>query len=309
MSSTDAATPEDACFVVDCGTGQCRCLRLSQPTGGGAVTLRELGDLPLLREAVEKAQVTEWCAALGTAIETGQKGQKLTVACSAWYRSLSEEQRNAFTSAFKEVERFIESRGMRYHTLLLEGDEEAQCELAAVRYAAGRVLGYQPHVVLSGGKGSSQIAAGDNVCSLALALGEGQKRVEAGESDKWSEQVATAAAAGVRSWPQLPAQTRVVAISGLFYGAKAAGLATGAAAEPLSCSTCCERLAAAAAEEGKEPQNVANWLRMRGLLSSLPIPDLSEATIVFGRDWIVDGVPFRTTWAAGMFVREKERLM
>eukprot|EP01065_Artemidia_motanka_P031118 TRINITY_DN3731_c0_g2_i1.p1 TRINITY_DN3731_c0_g2~~TRINITY_DN3731_c0_g2_i1.p1 ORF type:complete len:324 (+),score=69.65 TRINITY_DN3731_c0_g2_i1:130-1101(+) len=321
-TSAPPATADGAsCYVIDCGTGQSRVLRLTRQSG--LVSLVDLGELPVLKETVELGKLEEWGQRLKELIVPDHRQQQqqqsedtvatqLNLACSAWYRKLSDELRHRYDAAFNVAAAVATQTGMGFSTLLLRDDEEARYELAAVRYAATRVLRYSPDVVVSGGKGSSQISFGGKVCSLDLPLSDGARLVtDAAGKEQWSKQVADAmAAAGVADWPPLSRpDAKVIAISGFFYGAKAAGLPTGADIEPATCAAAISALSAKAADGSGPAQDVANWIRMGCVLSGLPLSDVQRSTVVFAREWKVDGVPFRTTWSAGMFVEDQQRML
>lgn len=303
------------CYVIDCGTGQCRLVRLHNE--GDSVALYDVGELPLLQDAVTQGTVSEWEALLRSFLSADQvkyspddPPRQLNLACSAWYRKLSEDKHGLYEPAFARASEVASSFGIAYSTLLLKEEEEARFELAAVRYAAGRVLGYVPDVVVSGGKGSSQISFNGRATSLSLPLAEAVALVADAEGIKeWSNRVDRALEdAKLDAWGELPSNAKVVAISGFFYGAKAASLPLGAAVDPLSCAEAVAQLDSSVRSERGNAQDIANWIRMSRVIGGLPLGP-TQSTVMFAREWVIGGVPFRTTWSAGMFVEERTRMM
>eukprot|EP00756_Hemistasia_phaeocysticola_P011369 Hpha_TRINITY_DN15114_c3_g3::TRINITY_DN15114_c3_g3_i3::g.127072::m.127072 len=304
------------CYVIDSGTGQCRLLRLHSE--GDLVALYDLGELPLLQDAVTQSSLSEWEKLLRSFLAADQSKyspedppRQLNLACSAWYRKLSEEKCRLYEAAFAVASQVASSFGIGYSTLLLKEEEEARFELAAVRYAAGRVLGYVPDVVVSGGKGSSQISFRGRVVSLDLPLAEAATLVvDAKGQREWRDRVDRALEkADLASWGELPPNARTVAISGFFYGAKAAGLPLGAGVAPVSCAEAIAHLDAAVLGQRGTAQDTANWIRMSRVIGGLPFDAGTQSTVMFAREWVIGGVPFRTTWSAGMFVEERPRLI
>jgi len=303
------------CYVIDCGTGQCRLVRLHG--GDDSVALHDVGELPLLQDAVVQGTIAEWEDSLRRLLSADQgkhspedPPRQLNLACSAWYRKLSEDKLVLYEPAFARASSVATSFGIAYSTLLLKEEEEARFELAAVRYAAGRVLGYIPDVVVSGGKGSSQISFNGRHTSLSLPLAEAAALVaDAAGIKEWRTRVDRALEeARLGQWGDLPSKAKVVAISGFFYGAKAAKLPLGAEVEPISCAEAVASLDKAVHSESGNAQDTANWIRMSRVIGGLPLV-AAQSTVMFAREWVIGGVPFRTTWSAGMFVEERDRMI
>ena len=304
---------------LDSGTSETKLLQFRQD--GSGVETSVLGTLPDLKSIFGEARDDDWVEKLGVLkakIREGVENAK-PVYCFAgvtsWYRASSVEVR-------QRVDNFFEAELPEFELLKLSGEEEARFESIAVAFAAEKSGIGIPDTQISAGGGSMQLVQGDNFFSIEQGFRTGQSELMAGTESNTVvyERLRERARAVFSEFKEkhsnfmVKDEMKVVGISAAFYCAKGAGVDCSGAAVKASAALAifkAKRDKLTKAESfitGSEPmpkkvaQEIANLCIFCECFEQLVRPN---ADVFFKRDWVLDDVPFITTWTSGYFLHER----
>ena len=268
------------------------------------------------------------------------------IGATEWYRKLIDDsekdgsERGAKATAFlDDLAAWLtdklnrESIMQRVRVERISAENEAQYEYRAVEYAVKR-SGLSKQIAMMGmGSGSVQLVgfdtkisfsavARDGEAMLAKAGGDAAQRARALE--QWRKTVRDSFNESSNSLTSLimeaaqqrerASKVRLVMISGAYYVAAAAKIATKPPApygyqSALECNAKLARLrdAPPTADDADANKNAANAARLLAVLDGLFEGHADNVEYLFARDWVLDGIKFRTTWAAGWFLESMVR--
>jgi len=313
-----------------CGTGE-----------AGVIEFHELGlaviDMKSAAAAMaagDTALLDSAKAAFAAAVEAmkeidGWEDVNIVARClgaTAWYRRGAPDEVKEYDALLTELCKGVDvalaalgKPGPPMQIIKVSGEGESRYEAAAVEYAVVKSKLEPPLGVLSGGSGSVQITGqGAYVCFEAF-LKDGIKRIEAEGAvradalvdwreyckGQFSEQTPLADLVDLmRQLQALDEPVRVVLISGFYYGAVAAGVVK-KGADPVyqPYADVSAKLEAVIADPNAKVKDAVNCARLATVLSSLIDPGRSDnVQLLFGRDWVLEGKPLRTTWTAGWWI-------
>jgi hypothetical protein len=232
---------------------------------------------------------------------------------TAWYRDAPQAEKD-------RVNKFLATRLPGFEVLNLAGDEEARYEGSAVEYAAEKSQIGTPDMQIAAGGGSMQLMQGQNIFGIAQGFRQGQGELMAGGEklsvviERLEKRIDETTTLFKASNPNFLIKNgmKVIGISASFYAAKGAKIDCSG---PVKAS---DALAAFRAKKDvlisgidiesaskvpkKEAQEIANLIIFSKVFETMVHPD---ASIFFKRDWVLDGVPFITTWSAGYVLSHK----
>lgn len=198
----------------------------------------------------------------------------------------------------------------------LEGSAEAMYEAAAVNYAAEKTGLGCPNLQLAAGGGSINMVYEHRPFNIECGFRKGMKKLmeEGLSAVKFCEDEAIrnidAFVAEFSGDFQEPIEGTVIAISACYYAAKASGLVKEEAVtvkEVLNVfgARMALLLDTAIEVEGqitdkKMAQEISNLILQSEVFKRLTHPDTN---VYFRRDWEIHGIPFRTTWTVGCFLK------
>ena len=325
---TDPDTSTKKVLVVDCGTGECKAL-LFQRFPDGTINVAEMRIFaPVLSFINEgrSADLVNLVVALAKDAQEGHHGScpRIALGLSAWFRDLLADTspRGAATKDIVEqvlaqiASQLMES-DLTMVPIMLSDLDEAKFEAIAVSYAATH-SGLPPtDVVVGSGGGSIQFSYRDpegNTLSYSIPIGFRRgielmkKNIRA--CDQWDNICHDTIAKFMAMHGLTPNGGNCVGISACFYGWKLVCIgdvkkAVSAADVKKAFKDKQAELRAmltdeeAMADEDLKKQTIkdlSNATIQRHLFSVL-LAD--EAQVNFGRDWVVNGQKFRTTWSTG----------
>jgi hypothetical protein len=238
-------------------------------------------------------------------------GSVAVVGFTAWFRAISQDEKQTALH-------FFANRLPQVQVVELEGAEEAMFEAAAVNYAADKTGIGRPHLQMAAGGGSINMVYEHEPFNIESGFRAGMTELMEnglaavpGIEDSAVKNVGEFIAHDSHAAFSKPAVGTVIAISACYYAAKGVGIANGdvpvLASEIVRAFT--ERkeavLRTVKEEYGqvtdkKIALEISNLILQSEVFSRLLHPN---AKVYFRRDWIIDGVPFRTTWTAGFFIK------
>ena len=268
------------------------------------------------------------------------------IGATEWYRKLIDDSakdgsdRGAKATAFLDdlaawlTEKLNkESIMQRVRVEKISAENEAQYEYRAVEYAVKR-SGLPKQIAMMGmGSGSIQLVGFDTKISFRAPLKDGEAMLTKAGSDatqrakaisQWTKTVRDSFNESSNSLTSLimeaaqqkdrASKVRLVMISGAYYAGTAAKIAT-KPPEPykyqnaLECNEKLEALREAPpkADDKDGNKNAANAARLLAILDGLFEGHAGNVEYLFARDWVLDGIKFRTTWAAGWFLESLVR--
>ena len=324
--------------VFDCGTGESKAL-LYELKAGGKIAVRELrkfGTFESFIEAEKSGDLVDLVESIAQEAQEGHPGSCTHVALglSAWFRDALADTTPRGASTKHKAERVMLQVTDRLKALSppvfvdkieLSEIDEALFEATAVSYAAEYSGLPRTGVVVGSGGGSIQFtyldvkdAGGPIPRSIPLGFRQGVKLMTAdgaAGADAWNEQCRGEINTFMETRSLEPKPLNCVAISACYYGSKLVGIgadlqkvAAGEVkkafeAKQTELRSKLDDAEAMADEDAKKKtiKDLANATMQFNLFTALLTDD---AQVHFGRDWVVDGEQFRTTWSAGWFMRK-----
>jgi hypothetical protein len=324
-------------IVFDCGTGESKAL-LYELKAGGKIAVRELKKFGTFESFImsdNTAELVELVAEIAAAAQEGGQCTRIALGLSAWFRDALQDTTPRGASTKSKAERAMIEVDVRLRCLEppvqvdkieLSEIDEALFEATAVSYAA-EYSGLPPTgVVVGSGGGSIQFTyldpmgvSGPMPNSIPLGFRAGVKLMQedaAAGADEWDTKCKEQIAAFMEQRGLAAKAGNCVAISACYYGSqlvKIGGDLQKVAANDVKAAFLAKKeelrktLAGGAAEgmdaatKKKTFNDLANSTMQYHLFSNL----LADgAQVHFGRNWVVDGENFRTTWSAGWFMRK-----
>lgn len=322
-------------ILVDCASGGTKMYLALQRAETSHVSNTEVGSMPPVPSSLqggrnssgstEPALVTEFRQNLEKAVDhlyelaAGVSPQAVIIGLTAWWRHLDFSRRvEVYELLLKHLKDVAEEVAPCRFEPLSE-NVEIVLEQEAVAYAARHSLGYTDvDLVVSGGNTSINLVPAGKYQTPATSVGlnilVGQGVVQERGPEVWSSEciVQIDRAAGLYCKELLtrspaPDHIRVVAIGSNYWGGRDAGLTDSLQEHPLL--EVFDRLQArldarlASRSEGWAKE-CANLMRLKNCLArAFPSRLRDIVSVVFARDWVVKGEPFRTTWTSGYFIR------
>ena len=233
---------------------------------------------------------------------------------TSWYRTSSASERQG-------LDDFFAAELPGFKLLKLTGEEEARYESIAVGFAAEKSCIGVPDMQISAGGGSMQLVQGESLFSIEEGFRKGQSQLMAGTEPraKVCGQLQNNAHSAFTEFKEKHQNfavndgMKVVCISAAYYCAKGAGVdcsgapVKGAVAlaqfrAKLEALTQCSSFTDSPnlPLPKKTAQEIANLTIFCECFEQLVHPN---AIVYFKREWVLDNVPFITTWSAGYFLR------
>ena len=249
---------------------------------------------------------------------------------TAWYRAAEGEARQEAHAFLHEFSRAFEvlckARGLLtgLQIEIITSSSEALFEQSAIEYAVSQSTDADghtleaPHATIACGSGSVQITGFDATVSFGAPLKDGEALIRAGKPPtEWQARVAEAYGhcEELQALQALPAslkdrgeRLKAVCISGSYYAALAAGVVSKkedpAYKSAVGVRDLLQLLVNDPEEVASSPKDVANAARLITVIDSLFGDTLDNVELLFSRDWVLHGQPFRTTWTAGWWIEQ-----
>jgi hypothetical protein len=311
---------EHKCFTeigLDSGTGETKVL-LFKHTDGNVETkeLVKVGSLAGLFSAEtipneDRVHQIDNFVKIVQEIVAQHQPARCFAGTTAWYRAAPPLEKNALNS-------FFATRLPGFKLINLTGEEEARFEADAVEYAAQKSDIGKPDMQIAAGGGSMQLVQGQSIFTIKQGFRHGQGELMSGEEetrvvhDRLVKRVRAELSSfkASKSNFMIKSGMKVIGISAAYYAAKGAKIdCSGSVKASHVLTTFKERkhtlmneVETSRGVPKKIAQEIANLVIFSEVFETLVHPD---ALIFFKRDWVLDGVPFITTWSAGYVLSDK----
>lgn len=286
-------TQPPAIIMGDLGSGKTSAY-LFKRTEQGGIQVKELSDggqtdLPSLAGC----PFEEWAASFSRAAGEYLTQYPAHIGATQWYREMPEQQQ--VDLGLRLWDWGQESFPHGFRLLEVTGLNEATFESTACRHACEAVLHLVPDIILSSGTGSMQCTAGGVSSSISLDTKMWSKRPR--EDIPAYREAAIEAMKPLQ--PLVQRESNLALLLGAsWYAVVTAGMAE-SKSEPFQMSRqqAVIKLEAHASKPDTCMRDAVNIWRIIEVLSMMSVED-----VVFGRNWMVHGENFRTTWSVGYFL-------
>jgi len=291
---TKSYTRPNAIIMGDLGSGKTSAYFLKM-TEQGMVQVKELmdGDTAEL-PSLAGCAFEEWSASFERAAGDYIHHYPVHIGATQWYREMPEQQQVALgLRLWSWGEKFPSG----FRLLEVSGLKEATCEAIACRHACQAVLKVGPDIIVSTGTGSMQCTCGSVSQSSSLDTKAWSKR-DREDLPAFRSAAREALRPFVPSFQQLNPSSLALFIGASWYAIVSAGMAS-AKSEPFISPRveAIISLVAFASHPDTAMRDATNVWRLVEALNMMHVHD-----VAFGRNWLVHGENFRTTWSVGYFL-------